>query len=153
MSNKELAEECVKYGLGKKGNKESLITKLMSFSLEHGVSDYDSEEEKDDKKSNLNADGSVMTDEEKKAGEKLYKMEQAIQKAVRVLMKKNPDGVAVEDVLTKLGELGVKNFKPQLLKFETMDLLLQDMPEYVCEYQEADGDTPAMILPSDDLGI
>jgi len=87
---------------------------------------------------------SELTEEQIKEGERLFKREQAIQKALRVLLKKNPDGVAVPEVKTKLVELGVKNFKCSMLNddddkpFESWEDLLRSMPDFVLTFVDGD---------------
>lgn len=136
-SKSELSAECIKLGLSKKGGKEDLVTRLMTFSLDNDQRESDEEEEEEEE---------TMTEEEKKEAARMYKREQAIQKALRVLLKKNPDGVEVPDVATKLAELGVKNFKPQMLGYEQMETLLKEMPEFVLAYVEGDPDS---IMPAE----
>lgn len=69
------------------------------------------------------------------------------------MLKKNPDGVDVPDVISTLEGLGVKNFKPQLLGHETMEALLEDMPEYVLEFVKGDGDTPSRVMPAGSINV
>lgn len=142
MSKKDLEEECTKLQLGKKGSKEDLITRLMTFCLDNDQKEDASEDEEEEEKgkkggkNNDKKDDSLMTEEEKKEAERLYKREQAIQKALRVLLKSKPDGVLVSAVLDELTAIGCKNFKPQMLNYQTMDEMLEDMPEYVLEYHK-----------------
>ena len=91
-------------------------------------------------------DGKAMTEEEKKEGERLYKREQALHRALRVMLTKNPEGVDVPDVLSVLESLGVKNFKPQMLKYETMRDLLENVPEFVLTF--VDGEPPR-VMPAE----
>lgn len=143
MSKKDLEEECAKLSLGKKGSKEDLVTRLMTFALDNDRKEEESDEEEEEDDATAN-----MTEEEKKEAERLYKREQALYKALRVLLKKKPEGVLVSTVLEELGALGVKNFKPQLLNFDSMEALFEDIPEYVLDYQAG---PPAKIFPSGSL--
>ncbi len=83
----DLTEECVKLGLGKKGSKEDLVTRLMTFSLDNQPGTDDEEEEEEEKKTTTTTakggkkdeeDEKEMTEEEKKEAERLFKREQVL---------------------------------------------------------------------------
>lgn len=154
MTNKELKDCCAQYGLSKKGNKESLIGRLMDLALD--VESRQAEKAaagggEEDKKDDDEDDEPEMTEEEKKAAEKLFKCQRAMQRALSVMIKKNPDGVDVDNVMTVLEGYGVKNFNTKLVGCETVDAMLQhEFLEGIVSYQKADGDTPARVVAYED---
>eukprot|EP00439_Symbiodinium_sp_Y106_P061444 s3762_g9.t1 len=156
LSKKELEEECVARGLGKKGSKEDLVQKLIIFQQEL-ASKLASEEAKASTASKGYAaapaaaakagkDDDDDDDEEVDAEEmeRQGKREKAIQKALRFLLtEKCPDGFLLGEVVEKLEMVNVRGFAPEKLGYKTTEKFVRRQPEAVLRYRKKD----QMVLP------
>eukprot|EP00026_Physarum_polycephalum_P002071 Phypoly_transcript_02075.p2 GENE.Phypoly_transcript_02075~~Phypoly_transcript_02075.p2 ORF type:complete len:302 (-),score=108.83 Phypoly_transcript_02075:2012-2917(-) len=84
-----------------------------------------------------------MTEEDKAQAERFAKREQVVQKSLYKLLQKEPKGISVEEVAEKLAEMGVKNFRPDVVGYKTLHEFFDSQPEVLLRY-EADAH---MIFP------
>mmetsp|Transcript_60487 Transcript_60487/g.136100 ORF Transcript_60487/g.136100 Transcript_60487/m.136100 type:complete len:254 (+) Transcript_60487:66-827(+) len=158
LSKKELEEECALRGIGKKGSKEELVTKLTIFHQElaskapaepatkeaapEEKGEEDDDEEDDDEESESDEEEGPPVDEEEQ--ERQYKREQAMQKALKHLLKvKFPEGFPLSEFNEKLEAVSVTNFAPEKLGYKTVEKFLRNQPEKVLRYKKK----TQMILP------
>eukprot|EP00931_Biecheleriopsis_adriatica_P102520 TRINITY_DN7747_c0_g1_i1.p1 TRINITY_DN7747_c0_g1~~TRINITY_DN7747_c0_g1_i1.p1 ORF type:complete len:263 (-),score=120.30 TRINITY_DN7747_c0_g1_i1:10-798(-) len=159
LSKKELEEECVLRGLGKKGSKEDLIQKLIIFQQElksktaaggyaassapqapdkEDDDDEDDEEDEEDEDSEDEDDDDEDEQQEVDAEEmeRQGKREKAVQKALRFLLKeKCPDGFALAELVEKLEMVNVKGFATEKLGYKTIEKFVRGQPEAVLRYR------------------
>mmetsp|Transcript_34703 Transcript_34703/g.81021 ORF Transcript_34703/g.81021 Transcript_34703/m.81021 type:complete len:266 (-) Transcript_34703:155-952(-) len=164
LSKKELEEECALRGIGKKGSKEELITKLTIFHQELATKastkqatdgaeapsapkaedddDEDGDDEDDSEDEDDDDENDAPVDEEEM--EKQFKREQAVQKAVKHLLKvKCPEGFPASEFVEKLASVNVSNFAPEKLGYKTIEKFLKSQPEKVLRYDKKQ----QMVLP------
>jgi len=168
LSKKELEEACVDRGLGKKGSKEDLVTRLTIFQQEQASKapvggyasaqpprasdedeDDDDEDDDDDDEDNDDEDDDEEDDDDDQEVdaeemERQGKREKAVQKAVRFLLTdKCPDGFKVDELIKKLEMVNVKGFAPEKLGYKTVEKFVRGQPESVLRYRRKE----QMILP------
>lgn len=160
LSKKELEEECTKRGIGKKGSKEELVVKLTCYHVQTKSSeaseappnkpekedepesedDDEDEEEEDDEEEEEDPAAAKDPDE----AEKQFKREQAVGKAIKLLLTKHfPDGFKLDELPEKLSSVNVKNFSPQICGYSTLDRFVRKQPEKILRYKKS----AQMILP------
>lgn len=164
LSKKELEEECVKRGIGKKGSKEDLVVKLTCWHSEavketaepakgsagDPKEDEESDEEDDDDDEEEDDDGEESEEDPAQSkdpdeAEKQFKREQAVGKAIKVILSKpeNQEGFKLEDLPEKLASVNVKNFSPQICGYSTLERFVRKQPERHLRYKKS----TQMILP------
>ena len=173
LSKKELEEECVARGLGKKGSKEDLVQKLIVFQQELAskaaaeakdtdkggypatgakaeeatVAPEEDEEEEDDDDDDEDEDDEDEDEPEEvdqEEMEKQGKREKAIQKALQlILSKKCQEGFLLSELLENLEKVNVKNFAPEKLGYKSIERFVRGQPEAVLRYRKKD----QMVLP------
>lgn len=162
LSKKELEEECVLRGLGKKGSKEDLVQKLIIFhqdlattaaeagptSVEAERSEEkpaghssDSETEEEESESESEDDGPEVEPEEM---ERQGKREKIMQKAIVLLLKeKCKEGFPLSEFEQKLEMVNVKNFAPEKCGYKSLEKFVKGQPLKVLKYDRK----TQMILP------
>lgn len=167
LSKKELEDACVERGLGKKGSKEDLVTKLTIFQQEQASKapaggyasaqpprasdedeDDDDDEDEDDEDDDDEDDDEEDDDDDQEVDaeemERQGKREKAVQKAVRFLLTdKCPDGFPLDELIQKLEMVNVKGFAPEKLGYKTVEKFVRGQPEAVLRYRRKE----QMILP------
>jgi len=148
LSKKELEEECVERGLGKKGSKEDLVMKLILFSQEQeGKQPVETEAPPPKapaakappvRRKEVGSSDEEETDEEEEVDvEKAalqYKREQYLRGALKVMVTKNPDGVSVEDLADVLADMKVTGYAPEKFGYKTTEKLLKYQPAKLLRY-------------------
>lgn len=151
LSKKELEDECVARGIGKKGSKEDLIQKLIIFHQDLATRAAEAGEDSDDRKSDKededseDEDGSdeeesesddedaVEVDQEEL--ERQAKREKLVQKAIVFLFKeKCPGSFPLDELIDKLKMVNVANFAPEKLGYKTLEKFVKGQPPKVLLY-------------------
>eukprot|EP01067_Filipodium_phascolosomae_P008174 Filipodium_phascolosomae@DN6884_c0_g1_i1.p1 len=128
LSKKELIEACTERGLGKKGTKEDMVSKLIAFHQSLPSPPTPPPQEKED---------DVTAEDERK-----YKRELIMRKALVKILEKESEtdafdvgvGIASKDIPPKLHDLGVRNFRPSLLGYRSVHAWLKRTPKTIIHY-------------------
>jgi len=157
LSKKELEEECILRGLGKKGGKEDLIQKLIIFHQEHkfappsragssggalakaGASDSEDEElEEEESSDDDDEDEDEEDEEEEKVDEeeliKRGKREEIVRKGIKMVLKAAPDGFPVSELAERLAGANLKGFAPEKMGYKSVDKFLKGQPDSLLRY-------------------
>jgi len=148
LSKKELEEECVKRGLGKKGSKEDLVMKLILFSQEQeGKEPVETEaplpkappaKAPPVRRREVGSSDEEESDEEEEAdvekAAQQYKREQYLRGALKVMVTKNPEGVSVDDLADVLAGMKVTGYAPEKFGYKTTEKLLKYQPAKLLRY-------------------
>lgn len=170
LSKKELEEECVLRGIGKKGGKEDLITKLTIYHQdlliaekekkkaalenddeEEQDSEEEEEEEEEDEEESEDEDEDDDESDDDEAPEvspeemeKQAKREKMMQKAIRhLLTEKFPDGFPLAEFEDRLASINVRGFTPQNCGYTTVEKFIKGQPSALLKYKKKS----QMILP------
>jgi hypothetical protein len=158
LSKKELEECCTERGIGKKGSKEELISKLTIFhqDLKRSAArapasssggggeaaaapdddDDDDDEDEDDEESSDEEDDQVEAVDPEEF-EKQGKREKIIQKALRHMLKeKFQDGFPLSELEEKFKSVNVSGFSPEKLGYKTTEKFIKNQPESICRYKK-----------------
>jgi len=103
-------------------------------------SEEEEEDESEEEEDEIEGKGGISASEEEN---KQRKREQIVRKAIRVLLQKNTNGFPASQIPEKLLTIGVKNFRPQALGYESLQSFLKAQSETLLYYDRKTG----MILP------
>mmetsp|Transcript_7157 Transcript_7157/g.17362 ORF Transcript_7157/g.17362 Transcript_7157/m.17362 type:complete len:259 (+) Transcript_7157:130-906(+) len=156
-SKKELEEACQERGLGKKGAKDDLVMKLISFHQDQAKrieqnpelveqsgkakggnakagkdtldsdDEEDSDEEEDETDSDEDEDAKKILDVTPEEAEKQFKREQHVRKALRHVLLKS--GPFALEELPKAMEAVVKGFTPEILGYTSLRQFAKNQPK------------------------
>lgn len=154
LSKKELEEACTERGLGKKGSKDDLVTKLTVFHMDlkqdlkdklpaaaapPDERDAESSDEESSSDEDDDDDGEPLEAVDKEEFEKQGKREKIIQKALKHLLKdKFQDGFPLRDLEDHFKLVKVEGFSPEKLGYKTIEKFIRNQPETVCRYTKKD---------------
>mmetsp|Transcript_1885 Transcript_1885/g.4499 ORF Transcript_1885/g.4499 Transcript_1885/m.4499 type:complete len:256 (-) Transcript_1885:38-805(-) len=160
LSKKELEEECVNRGLGKKGSKEDLIQKLIIFQQdvvaaarnappvdeeEDRKSDEEDDEDEEDDDEEEDEEDEDQDEVDAEEMERQGKREKAMQKAIKFLLAdKCKEGFPLSEFMDKLESVNVKGFLPEKCGYKTLEKFVRGQPESVLRYKKK----AQMILPA-----
>lgn len=154
LSKKELEDECVARGIGKKGSKEDLIQKLIIFHQDlattaaqagpaaeeaddrkadkAGSDDEDAEEDEESESDSDEGDALEVDQEEM---ERQAKREKMVQKAIVFLFKdKQVDSFHLDELTEKFKLVNVANFAPEKLGYKSLEKFVKGQPPKVLRY-------------------
>mmetsp|Transcript_155263 Transcript_155263/g.476938 ORF Transcript_155263/g.476938 Transcript_155263/m.476938 type:complete len:274 (+) Transcript_155263:101-922(+) len=158
LSKKELEEECVARGIGKKGSKEDLIQKLIIFhqdlalkAAEAGPAaseadgrkeekpdptkeEADESEDEDEESEDESEDGEALEVDSEEM-ERQHKREKLVQKAIVFLFQeKQKDSFHLDELTEKLKLVKVSNFSPEKLGYKSLEKFVKGQKPAVLRY-------------------